>query len=144
MNKLYTTRRKTLDTMCQITSILCERVDREESGFSNTIGGRSRGVLIVGGQFSEALEKGVVLCRKDVSHGTEKKCRKATQVGWPARRYDDDAGEKKMLTRAACETGWSRVKSWKKAGKTTGEKFSQKGGTRIDVSGCADRRLRLF
>ena len=128
MDRNHTIRRKTLDTMCQLTSILFDRADWKETDLSNTIGVRSRGVLIVGGQFSEALEKTAVSCLKDVSHGTEKKRGEATQVVWPARRYDDDAGKKKMLTRAACETGWSSVKSWEKAGKMMGEKCCQKRG----------------
>jgi len=133
MDKLYTTGRKMLDTMCQITSILCERDDREESGLSNTIGVRSRGVLIVGDRFSEALDKSAVLCRKEVSPGTGKKCVAAAQVGWPARRYDDDAGEKKMLTRAACETGWSSVNWWKTERKIWVKKTCRQRGSQIDV-----------
>ena len=113
MDTIYTTRRKTLDMMCQMTSVVFERADWKEVGFSSAIGGRSRGVLIVGGEFSGVFEKGAVCGRKRFRGNTATKRVAVTQVISQAGSYDDDARKKKMLTRGACETGWSSVNWWK-------------------------------
>ena len=134
MDKICTTRRKMLDTMCQMASIVSERGDWEETDLSSAIGVRSRGVLIVGGEFSGVFEKGAVLCRKGVSQKTETKRVALTQVKWQAGSYGDDAPKKKMLTRAACETGWSSVNWWKTERKIRVKKTCRQRGSRIDVS----------
>ena len=136
MDKICTTRRKTLDTMCQMASIPFERDDREEAQLSSAIGVRSRGVLIVGGRFSEVFEKGAVLCRKRVSRKTTTKRAAATQVNWQAGSYGDEARQKKTLTRRGCENGWSSV-NWRKTERNC---FLNLGQKNVPTAGVANRR----
>ncbi len=136
MDTFHTIRRKTLDMMCQMASFVLERAGRRESDLSSAIGVRSRGVLIVGGQFSGVFEKGAVLCRKGFRGNTATKRVAATQVKWQAGSYGEETRKKKMLTRDACETGWSSVNWWK----TERKCFLNLGQKNVPTVGVANRR----
>jgi len=98
MAEVYTMRYFLLDTVCQLTRIVSESTIRKVEGLSNTIGGPSRGVLIVGHRIRRAFEKSVIWGR----HGDSQKIRKTgvamTQVGGMTWGYDATRGEEKILT----------------------------------------------
>ena len=99
MRENYTTRKFSLDMVCQITSIVLESAIRKVGAFTNTIGGRSRGVRLVGGRFHRVFEKEVVLCGKQETEKTGSKCENVTQVVSRVGSYDDEERTKKFLHR---------------------------------------------
>jgi hypothetical protein len=97
MNKNYTTRKFSLDRVCQKASIDIESAVRKVGDFSNTIGGPSRGVLIVGGLRKGVFEKSPVLAREENSCWSTKNGSAATQVGSDAGGYGDAVVGEKYL-----------------------------------------------
>ena len=63
---------ESLDRICHMTSIVFKFADWKEGDFSNTIGGPSRGVLLVGKSFYEAFDKSVIVTSTRFHFGTKK------------------------------------------------------------------------
>ena len=104
------TRKFALDMACPITSTVLESTIRKVGAFTNTIGGRSRGVRLVGGYFPGVFEKGSVSYGKWKMKKTVGKCENVTQVVWRAVSYDDQTDVKKVLDSRSCQTGTSSGK----------------------------------
>jgi hypothetical protein len=98
MNKNYTSRKFLLDMVCQKASIYLESAVRKIAAFSNTIGGPSRGVLLVGGLRKGVFEKSTVCAGGEKSCGSTKNGSAATQVGADAGGYGNVVGGEKILT----------------------------------------------
>ena len=102
MKENYTTRKFSLDMVCQITSIFLESPVRKVGAISNTIGGPSRGVLKVDAEISELFEKSSEASNNRIEPNRGEKRLASTQVGCRATSYDRRRATKKILTGAAC------------------------------------------
>ena len=98
MTELYITRKFFLDMVCQSASIVLESAVRKVGTFSNTIGGRSRGVRLGGGLIHRVFEKEGVWCCKWETRKTGSKCENVTQVVFQVTSYGDQQRKKKILT----------------------------------------------
>jgi len=131
--------------MCQMARGVFERGDWKELGFSSAIGGRSRGVRLVGGGFADVFEKEAVLTPQRDCGKTKTVRPAATQVVWQTMSYVDERCEKFLLTPDACQTGSSSDKCEERGRKRFSNrrpKVFHNGPGRFDVSCCADKRLR--